>query len=537
LHRPEPDGTCPVRQAQGTGSDRTRALVAALYIRVSGEEQRRGYSMDAQKEDLLRWAERMGWQVHAVYEDPARTARYLEDRIGYRNMMQAVRAGMIDAIAVVDTDRLHRNVANEEAMYQELMRLGVKLFSLDERGEVELDTARGRRDARRKAVDDAYYSERLSERTTRGKKQRAQDGLWNGHPPFGYCRGDCHTCTDPNGPDYCLNYGGMPLGDGRHLVAHPKDSEGVRLAFELYATGEHSDTDVAVALNDAGYRTNNKYTKKPNPKRKGGPRPFTKDTVRDVLRNQTYLGLVKYKDELFPGKHPPLVSRALFDACQAVRKAKGRARKMARGGDRSRIYLLAGLLYCGECGGKLHSAASGRKHRYYRCYRSFQEPGACSQTSATRADLLEEEVELAILDLELPEDWQRQINGYLNGGPDLEQVERQRRVLEAKLERIKRLYIDGDLNDGEYRRERGKVRRELARLVTPEAVNIENAAAMLRNFSGIWDQATLVEKKKILHEILGRIVVRDKEIVELIPSPAFVPLFNRFRSKERTTGY
>jgi len=509
----------------------TDGLTVIIYIRVSSEEQRRGYSLDAQREDLLGWAEKRGWQVFATHEDPACSGRGVKDRPGYQAMMDTVRQGLVEAILVADTDRLHRHVAHEEAMYQELMRLGVKLFSLDERGEVDLHTARGRRDARRKAVDDAYYSERLSERTTRGKRARAEAGLWNGHPPFGYCRGDCHTCTDPNGPGYCPNHGAMPLGDGKHLVAHPKDSQGVQLAFALYATGEYCDPDIADALNRAGYRTNNKHTRKPNAKRRGGPRPFTKDTVRDLLQNQTYLGFVKYKDELLPGKHPPLVSQALFDASQAARRAKSRAQKTARDGRRARVYLLSGLLRCGECGGKLHSAGS-KYHRYYRCYHAYQQPGDCSQRTSTRADVLETEVERLIRDFELPEDWRQQVNSYLSGGPDLEQVERQRALLEARLERIRRLYIDGDLSEGEYDQERNKTKRELAQLVTPEAVSIEQAAALLRNFSALWEQATLVERRKILQEILEKVLIKDHEIVEVAPKAAFVPLFARFREKK-----
>jgi site-specific DNA recombinase len=506
-------------------------LVVAFYLRVSSEEQRRGYSMEAQREDLLRWAERMAWHVFAIYEDPACSGRTTEDRPGYLATMQTVRAGLVGAIVVADTDRLHRHVANEEAMYQELMRLGVKLFSLDERGEVDLDTARGRRDARRKAVDDAYYSERLSERTARGKRARAEAGLWNGHPSFGYCRGDCHTCADPNGPDYCPSHGGMPLGSGKYLVAHAKDGRGVLFGFELYATGEHTDASVAAALNAAGHRTNNKYTRKPNAKRQGGPGPFTKDTVRDMLQNETYLGFVKYKGELLPGKHPPLVSQALFDACQAVRRAKGRARQQAQGGGQARVYLLAGLLRCGECGAKLHSAAS-KTCRYYRCYKAIQEPGGCTQIYGARADDLETAIEQLVLALKLPPDWRRQVNGYLNGGPDLEGIERQRQLLEARLERLKRLYLEGDIDEAEYDAERDKTRRDLARLVTPEAVSVEAAAALLENFGLVWEQATLIEKKKILYEIFQKIVVRDKAIVEVVPRPAFVPLFNQFGRKE-----
>jgi len=249
------------------------------------------------------------------------------------------------------------------------------------------------------------------------------------------------------------------------------------------------------------------------------------------LQNQTYLGFVKYKDELLPGKHPPLVSQTLFDASQAARRAKGRMSKVSRGGGQGRVYLLANLLYCGECGSKLHSFGT-KHHRYHRCYRAFQQPGACTQRNGARADDLEAEIERLIRDLVLPDDWRQQVNSYLSGGPDLEQVERQRALLEARLERIRRLYIDGDLTEGEYEQERNKTKRELAQLVTPEAVSIEQAAALLRDFSSVWSQATFVEKKKVLREVFRRIVVKDKVIVEVVPRPAFATLFEKFGGKE-----
>lgn len=38
-------------------------------------------------------------------------------------------------------------------------------------------------------------------------------------------------------------------------VPHPQNAEGVRLAFNLYAHGNISDHGIALALNEAGYRT------------------------------------------------------------------------------------------------------------------------------------------------------------------------------------------------------------------------------------------------------------------------------------------
>ncbi len=56
------------------------------------------------------WAERMGWLVFALYEDLACS--------GYQAMMRTVRNGLVDAIAVVDTDRLHRHVAAQAHGFQ-----------------------------------------------------------------------------------------------------------------------------------------------------------------------------------------------------------------------------------------------------------------------------------------------------------------------------------------------------------------------------------------------------------------------------------
>ena len=54
------------------------------------------------------------------------------------------------------------------------------------------------------------------------------------------------------------------------------------MAFEQYATDQYSDNDIARLLNGEGYRS------------KTG-RQFSKETVRDILQNQTYLGKTKYQ--------------------------------------------------------------------------------------------------------------------------------------------------------------------------------------------------------------------------------------------------
>jgi site-specific DNA recombinase len=162
---------------------------------------------------------------------------------------------------------------------------------------------------------DEYYLHQLRFWTTLGKRTRAEQGMWNGTLPFGYM-------TDEDGKP----------------VADPKNQEGLRLAFEAYSTDQYSDRGIAELLNRHGYRTTGNW----------GERKFTKDTVNRMLQNAFYLGFVKYKGELYPGRHPALIDQALFDRCQTVRA--GRRSKRRSFGWKKRVYILSGIARCSECG-------------------------------------------------------------------------------------------------------------------------------------------------------------------------------------------
>jgi site-specific DNA recombinase len=66
------------------------------------------------------------------------------------------------------------------------------------------------------------------------------------------------------------------------LIPDEEELPGLQMAFEQYATGNYSDLDIAELLNKSGFRS------------KTGRR-FSKETIRDILENQTYLGKTKYQ--------------------------------------------------------------------------------------------------------------------------------------------------------------------------------------------------------------------------------------------------
>ena len=76
-----------------------------------------------------------------------------------------------------------------------------------------------------------------------------------------------------------------------------------------------------------------------------------------------------------------------------VRKqAAGRDRQGhgARGATRRRRYLLSGLLFCGQCGGALIVAGSGRSKGYYCANAKQKGPAVCTGMPGLRAAAVEE---------------------------------------------------------------------------------------------------------------------------------------------------
>ena len=84
------------------------------------------------------------------------------------------------------------------------------------------------------------------------------------------------------------------------------------------------------------------------------PGPYGKDTIRSLLKNEVYTGLVTYKGESMPGNQPIIVDSELFAKAQHVRKLRGNTphsdRETARA--KARVFPLTGILRCAGCGGK-----------------------------------------------------------------------------------------------------------------------------------------------------------------------------------------
>ena len=119
--------------------------------------------------------------------------------------------------------------------------------------------------------------------------------------------------------------------------------------FSRYATGTTTLSQLAFWLNDNAFRTkNNKKLPDGNGNLVSGPRLFTTASVRGILHNIFYTGLVRHRDQTYQGSHEAVIATEIFETVEAtLRKNSGRSNTLKARPDRE--YLLKGVVRCAYC--------------------------------------------------------------------------------------------------------------------------------------------------------------------------------------------
>ena len=194
------------------------------YCRYSSENQRDGYSIEAQKKAISDYCNRMNYTILRFYIDEAKTGMN-DNREEFQAMIADSSSKDFSAVIVHKLDRFSRDRYNSVFYRKKLKDNGVKLLSVlenidDDNPEdlILLSVLEGMAD---------YYSKNLSREVKKGMNEAARNGLSTGGiPPFGY-RINKET---------------------KKLEIIPERAEIVRTMFEMYAKG-YNLIDIEKELN------------------------------------------------------------------------------------------------------------------------------------------------------------------------------------------------------------------------------------------------------------------------------------------------
>lgn len=537
---------------------------AAIYTRVSRLDRRHhGYSMEIQPDRAEEYARSKGWDVFAIYEDPAKTGRNSR-RPALQRMLVDIRAGRVTVVVVHRLDRLYRNLESLLKFIRIIKRYKVRLVSVTE--QIDTDNWWGRLVLYVLGALAEMYIWQSSARTREAKLERVMNGLPNGSYRFGYCNGLCSSCTDPNGKGYCPLYGNRDRAEsqrGRIPVPHPIESHAVRVAAYLYHNGK-SDLGIADAFNRHKFRLPDgsvvKFRTKGLPG-KSEPGEFSRDNIREMIRSPFYVGLIAHyptrpldmeddpenprrnnlqplKDRripqlLQPGLHAPIYPYELWEANMQLRSAKGKTPTKPERPRRE--YLLTGIARCWVCfeqAGKQAGfrGSTGKGFQYYRCAtlhdKSKRVPvdetldmftdqtGVMAEesnqwdqlidahkSSTLHAEEMEEKVRDMMRRFAIPHDWNDMIAAYYLSDHGMADFERESYNLRQELTRFRDMYTSGYLTQAQFQERAMVITKELQSMQVIAKPEAQVILPLLGDFWSIWSKATPVEQRGLLKKM------------------------------------
>jgi hypothetical protein len=178
-----------------------------------------------------------------------------------------------------------------------------------------------------------------------------------------------------------------------------------------------------------------------------------------LVNNRSYLGEAIYGDRHDRDAHPPIVSRAIWEAAQPEEARRRKPR---------RDYPLSGLAQCGTCGEAMIGGNAGAGLRTYRCRASLKlwKGERCPAPATTVAEGLEDYVRVFLAEL-LRQQWTAHED--LEG--ELTQAEIELRDAEAELDSL--------MADASLRRTLGADR--FRQLVESNVQTVEDAQVRYRD--------------------------------------------------------
>jgi len=324
---------------------------AALYARYSSDLQK-DRSIDDQLALCRVHAIRANLEVVTTFVDRAKSGASMNNRDGLWEMMQAAKRGEFDVIVIESLDRLSRDQADLPQLHKRLEFAGVKILTCNDGETTKMHVGiRG--------LVSSIFLSTLADTVRRGHAGRVSEGKFPGARVYGY---------------RCIT--GKP---GEREI-DPEQAAIVLRIFREYAAGKSPRT-IAGDLTREGITSPSGTAVWSNQCLTGGR------LRQGMIGNRLYIGEIRWnRTRVFKNPeteaeirratpaedhmivavpHLRIIPQKLWDAANAIR----RERAVQKFGPSGRVlraapvlarkeHLLAGLLRCGECGGKMRIYAT-----------------------------------------------------------------------------------------------------------------------------------------------------------------------------------
>ena len=347
--------------------------ITALYARLSQEDALDGESNSIanQKKILLKYATDNGFPNPTFFIDDG-VSGVTFDRPGWNEMIRLSETGKVKTVIVKDMSRMGRDYLKvgyyTESFFAER---GIRYIAINDG--VDSDKGDNEFTPFRNLFDDFYARDTSKKiRAVMRAKGNAGEHLCS-NPPYGYMKS----------PD-----------NKKEWIVDEEAAAVVKRIFDLCVAGKGPLQIAKILTADKVLTTKAHYAKQKGKVLPENPYSWNESTIVGVLERMDYCGhtvnfksyskshklkkripTTKEQQAIFRNTHEAIVEEAVFERVQELRAHKRRPTKAERQG------MFSGLVFCADCGSKLHFATCksfNGSQDHYRCARYKSNTGDCT---------------------------------------------------------------------------------------------------------------------------------------------------------------
>lgn len=507
-----------------------------IYTRVSTSMQVDGYSLDAQKDKLKKYAEFQGMVVAGEYSDEGKSGKNIEGRPQFMQMLKDIETGKdkVDFVLVFKLSRFGRNAADVLSSLQHMQDFGVNLICVEDGIDSSKDSGKLMISVLSAMAE--IERENILVQTMEGRRQKAREGKWNGgFAPYGY-----------------------KLENGELLIAED-EAEVIRIIYDKFVNTTMGASAIATYLNERGYvkkkRQNNTLDM------------FSAHFIELVLDNPIYCGKLAYgrrknekiagtrneyyivkQDEypVYDGVHEAIVPEEVWQLAQRKRQATGVKSEKIYNLEHENI--LSGILRCPVCGAAMYGNVNRKKkgdgthyrdYYYYSCkHRTTINGHRCGYKKQWKQEKIDGAVEEVIRKLVQNPKFEQAIRQKIGARIDTDELETELEQLRKKLRQLNGAksklgqQMDSlDISDKYYDRKYQDMEERLYKLyeeidsveaqieevetriinVRQQKISGDNIYQFLLYFDKLYDKFSDAEKKEFLNSFIERIDIYEQE--------------------------
>lgn len=503
-----------------------------LYTRVSTSMQVDGYSLDAQKDKLRKYAEFQDMTVVREYSDEGKSGKNVEGRPEFLKMLRDIEEGKdgVSFVLVFKLSRFGRNAADVLTSLQRMQDFGVNLICVEDGIDSSKDSGKLMISVLSAVAE--IERENILVQTMEGRKQKAREGKWNGgFAPYGY-----------------------KLENGELRIAED-EAEVIRVIFDKYIHTTMGVSKIAQWLNTHDYKKKKRQNNTLD--------AFSASFVKGVLDNPVYCGKLAYgrrhnekiqgtrnqyhivkQDEymLYDGAHEAIVSEMDWQMAHQKRAINGVKQEKTHSLEHEHI--LSCILCCPVCGAGMYGNVNRKRKKdgttyrdyfYYQCkHRKAVDGHNCDYRKQWGEDVIDGAVEEVIRKLvqnpKFADAIKEKIGSRIDTGEleqELDTLRKCLRQLNGTKDRLSQQIDSLDFDDPHYDRKyqdlqerQNRIYDEIASTeadiaetqirianVQKQKISSDNVYQFLLYFDKLYDQFTDAEKKEFIQSFIERVEI------------------------------